>query len=249
MLSYNDFGPTDGFPVLVQHGSIASVRDTGLFAGLAGEMRVIAIARPGYGESSPYQLRDVLEYGEIVATLVSALGLGHFGVLSCSSGAPYGYAIAGTCPDRVQGVYVYSGTPALYDEAVRAGWPFPVTTGLTVAESQRLAYEVFFANMEESDRSSADVVDSMAHGCFGEAQNLRIRFEDWGFQIGEIAAPVFMQHSKVDEVIPYGLAVRTAELLPYCELELLEDGSHFSADGLDSFIRTTVVRQIESTLR
>ena len=57
VLSYAEYGKQDGFPILVQHGLIASIRDYHLFDRLleAGA-HLVCIARPGYGESSPYRL-------------------------------------------------------------------------------------------------------------------------------------------------------------------------------------------------
>jgi len=52
VLAYNDFGNKDGFPILVQHGTMASISDIDCFADLGKIARVICIARPGYGESS-----------------------------------------------------------------------------------------------------------------------------------------------------------------------------------------------------
>jgi len=83
---------------------------------------------------------------------------------------------------------------------------------------------------------------TMANNCFGEGQNLRLRFKDWGFTLSDIKAKVYMQHSKKDEVLPYTMAERTAKLLCNCEFELLEDGSHFSGDGYESFLQNTVMK-------
>jgi len=44
--------------------------------------------------------------------------------------------------------------------------------------------------------------------------------------------------------VPFRTAVRTAELLPNCELELAETGPHFSNEVLDDFIRTTIGKEI-----
>ena len=84
----------------------------------------------------------------------------------------------------------------------------------------------------------------MANNYFGEGQNLRIRFKDWGFTLPEIKAKVYMQHSKKDDVLPYIMAERTAKLLYDCELELLEEGGHFTNEGYESFIRNTVIKNI-----
>ena len=125
VLAYNDFGNSNGFPILVQHGTMASIKDTGYFDNLGKIARIICIARPGYGESSPYVLQNLLEYGTITAKLVKELGIDKFDILASSAGALYGYAIAKAYSDRTRNVYVYSGTPALYDSEVQKNWPFP----------------------------------------------------------------------------------------------------------------------------
>ena len=84
----------------------------------------------------------------------------------------------------------------------------------------------------------------MANNCFGEGQNLRIRFKNWGFTLSDIKAKVFMQHSKKDEVLSYIMAEKTTKLLCDCELELLEEGGHFTVEGYESFIQNTVIKNI-----
>jgi len=242
VLAYNDFGNSEGFPILVQHGTMASIKDIGLFESLGKIARIICIARPGYGDSTPYVLQNLLEYGAIVAKLVKELSIDKFDVLASSAGALYGYAIAKACPVETRNIYVYSGTPALYDAEVQKNWPFPITKEMTVEDSQKIAFEVFFSRFSEQEKEQDFIKDSMANNCFGEGQNLRLRFRDWGFTLSDIKVKVYMQHSKKDEVLPYFFAERTAKLLRDCELELLEDGSHFTPEGYVSFLQNTVMR-------
>jgi len=244
VLAYNDLGNGNGFPILVQHGTMASIKDTGFFDNLGQIARIICIARPGYGESSPYVLHNLLEYGEIIAKLVKDLGISKFDVLASSAGALYGYAIAKACSDKTRNIYVYSGTPALYDSEVQIKWPFPISREITVEDSQKIAFEVFFSHFTEQEKEQDYIKDSMANNCFGEGQNLRLRFKDWGFNLSEIKVKVYMQHSKKDEVIPYLMAERTAKLLCDCEFELLEEGGHFTVEGYESFIQNTVIKNI-----
>jgi pimeloyl-ACP methyl ester carboxylesterase len=244
IISYNDFGNKNGFPIFVQHGTTASIKDIGYFNELQRIARVICIARPGYGESSPYLLENILEYGNIVSKLIETISIKQFDILSSSAGAPYGYAIAKACQDKTRNIYVYSGTPALYDENIQKNWPFPVNKNFTVEESQKIAYEVFYANVPSSELEKDYIKDSMANNCFGEGQNLRIRFNDWGFRLPEIKSKVYMQHNKQDGVIPYKLAIMTKELLPNCEIELLEDGEHFTEEGYKLFINDTIIKNM-----
>lgn len=59
-ISYADFGNPNGFPILLQHGLIASIKDVHLFHRLVDfGARLISPARPGYGESTPYEMTDI----------------------------------------------------------------------------------------------------------------------------------------------------------------------------------------------
>ena len=93
-LAYAEYGDKNGYPVLAQHGLIASIEDHALFESLINSgIRLICMARPGYGESSPYPMARIAEWGEIVSGLVDELALPYFDVLGMSSGAPYSYSI------------------------------------------------------------------------------------------------------------------------------------------------------------
>ncbi len=53
-LSFAEYGSQTGFPILVQHGMIASIKDAAIFSPLIDlGVRLICIARLGFGESSP----------------------------------------------------------------------------------------------------------------------------------------------------------------------------------------------------
>ena len=244
VLAYNDFGNIEAFPILIQHGTMASIKDIGLFKSLSKVARIICIARPGYGESSPYILHNILEYGEIVAKLVEELKIKQFDVIGSSAGAIYGYAIAKACFDKIRKIFVYSGAPALYDMEVQKNWPYPISNEISVEDSQKIAFEVFFSRFTEQEKELDCIKDSMANNCFGEGQNIRLRFKDWGFTLSEVKAKVYMQHNKTDEVLPYILAEKTAKLLNDCELELLEGGNHFTEEGFESFIQNIVIKNI-----
>jgi pimeloyl-ACP methyl ester carboxylesterase len=246
-LSFADHGDSRGYPVLVQHGMIASIRDYPLFGRLiqAG-IRLISVARPGYGESSPYEMKDMAEWGDIVAVLAHELDLAHFDVLGLSSGAPYGYAIGYRLPGKVRRIFVLSGTPALYDPSVQAHWPHPIDRHATLTELQTLARDLFFSGLSDEDRSRNDIRDSMMNDCFGIAQDLRLRCRDWGFTLADVKATVYMQHSRADDQVPFITAEMTSRLLPDCRFEARESGGHFTPQVLNEFIDRTMIGHFES---
>ena len=244
-LAYAEYGDTHGYPILVQHGLIASIDDYELFDRLIRlNARVVCVARPGYGESSPYVMASFAEWADIVAPLISALGLGPFDLLGMSSGAPYSYALGWRYPDRVRNLYIFSGLPALYDHVVRARWPYPLNPDATLAEMEELAQRLFFSNLSASDRAKDDMIDSMRRHGFGVAQDLRLRARPWGFTLAAVPQKVYMRHSQTDESVPFDAAARTAQLLPHCELEPMTAGPHFSVEALDDFIQHTVAPRL-----
>ena len=244
-LSFAEYGDKNGFPILVQHGLIASIDDYDLFDRLLQiKARLICAARPGYGESSPYEMTSYSEWADLTALLIGELELTQFDILGMSSGAPYSYSIGYRFPDKVRNIYIFSGMPALYDEIVLSYWPYGVIKNKNMDDLQKLAHELFFANLTQDDLRKNDIRDSTKYHAFGVAQDLNLRFMDWGFRLSDVKEKVFMRHSKCDDAVPYKAAVRTAELLPNCDLELTETGSHFSKEALDDFINRAIVDYI-----
>ncbi len=236
-LSYAEYGCPGGFPVLVQHGMIASICDGALFARLGTlGARVISMARPGYGLSSPRNMSTIAEWGDMVALLVGALDLQHFDVLGISSGAPYAYAVGSSLSERVRNIFILSGTPALFEPDIAAHWPYPLDRAAEIPELQNLARRLFFSSLTEAERSRNDIRDSMGNDCYGIALDLKLRCRGWGLSLSQITAPVYMQHSVKDEHVPFITAIKTARLLPNCHLYAVEQGDHFSAEVLDGFI-------------
>ncbi len=236
ILSYAEYGSKTGFPILIQHGLIASIKDGNLFQRLIDlGTRVICIARPGYGESSPCEMKNIAEWGEIVAVLVDELRLTRFDVFGISSGAPYSYSIAYRFPDRTRNVFILSGIPALYDEEVVAHWPFEVKKDASIAEMQKLAHDLFFSDLSQEDMQQDDIKDSLMNDCFGIGLDFRIRGMDWGFKLSDVKPHVVMRHSRSDN---FKTAEITSRLLPDCTLDVRENDAHFSQAVLDDFIQT-----------
>lgn len=240
-LSYAEYGDPSGFPILIQHGLIASITDATLFTRLTNlHTRLICIARPGYGDSSPYTLKTIGAWASVVGHLIEALHLSQFDVLGMSSGAPYSYALAHHFPQKVRNLYIFSGTPALYDAQVQAHWPFPITHNANLPDLQQLAHDLFFANLSQADLENDAIKDSLRNNCFGPALDLQIRVEDWGFKLADVPTQVYMQHSRTDTSVPYSTALRTSQLLPNCSFLTRDSGEHFSPETLDAFFESTL---------
>jgi pimeloyl-ACP methyl ester carboxylesterase len=182
------------------------------------------------------------EWGEIISVLVDKLGLSQFDVLGMSSGAPYSYAIGYKLPEKVRSIFIFSGTPALYDEKIVEHWPYPMQKDASLPELEQVAKEIFFSNVSGDDLARNDIRDSMMNDCFGIAQDLKLRCVAWGFKLSDVRVPVYMEHSRTDRDVPFITAEMTAKLLPHCQLEIRE-GEHFSEEKLDRFIRNMILRR------
>jgi pimeloyl-ACP methyl ester carboxylesterase len=241
--SYVEYGKSNGLPILIQHGLIASIKDYDLFQSLidAGR-RVICIARPGYGESSPFLMHDVSDWGRIVSSLHNELHINDFDVLGTSSGAPYCYSIANSLKKETRKIYIFSGTPALFNNDIASHWPYPLDRNANIPDLQKLAKDLFFSNLSDNDNKRNDIIDSTKHNCFGIALDLQIRCRDWGFDLSQINITVYMQHARTDSQVPFITAELTSKLLPKCIFEPRETGDHFSKELLEDFLKKTIIK-------
>lgn len=241
-ISINEFGDPDGFPIIINHGMIASITDNELFSSLveAGK-RIVCIARPGYGASSPFELQNVGEWGKVVNKIVHKMNLMQFDTLGISSGAPYSYAIAYEIPEKVRNVYIFSGTPALFDSRVVKLWPYPIDAEISLPALQVLAKNLFFSNGAPKENKA--LIDSYRNECFGIALDLKIRCRDWGFALSKIKTKVTMEHSINDTSAPFAAAELTSKMLGNCKLLKRKNGDHFSKELLNEFLINVVLKQ------
>src|SRR3954462_8520610 len=115
-LAYAEWGDPQGRPIIACHGTPGCrlnrhpnqelVRSTGA--------RVVAFDRPGYGQSSRFRGRRVVDVVDDVARLADHLGLSEFAVVGGSGGGPHALAIAALLGDRVTRVGCVVGV-APYD--------------------------------------------------------------------------------------------------------------------------------------
>jgi pimeloyl-ACP methyl ester carboxylesterase len=103
-LGYASYGDPAGVPVLYCHGWPGSHLD---FAPNDGAARragthVLAVDRPGVGDSDLRAGRRLAEWPNDIAALVDGLGIDRFAVLGFSFGGPYAVAVAHALGDRVR---------------------------------------------------------------------------------------------------------------------------------------------------
>jgi pimeloyl-ACP methyl ester carboxylesterase len=98
-----EIGRPTGVPVFHFHGSGSSRLEALLVADAAEKagVRLIALDRPGIGESDPCHRDRLLDWPEKVVEIADALKIRKFAVVGMSAGGPYALACAAGIPDRL----------------------------------------------------------------------------------------------------------------------------------------------------
>ena len=124
-LGYAEYGPASGRPLLWFHGTPGARRQIAPAmrrAAMERGVRLVAVERPGIGDSDPHLYGAVVEWADDVQALCDALEIDRFAVAGLSGGGPYTLACAHEMPERVVTAVVLGGVaPAVGDEAATGG--------------------------------------------------------------------------------------------------------------------------------
>lgn len=106
VLSVETSGDSDGFPVVLMHGTPGSRNGPKPRFSVLYRLgvRLITYDRPGYGGSSRSPGRKVVDAAADVLTIMDYLGIDEFSVVGRSGGGPHALACAARCPSRVKRV-------------------------------------------------------------------------------------------------------------------------------------------------
>lgn len=258
-LSYAAIGPHDGHPVLYMHGAVGSplrrVPELDDALGSLG-IRYLMVDRPGFRDSDLLPGRKVVDLAADVESLADRLGLGRFGVVGVSAGAPYALACAARLPDRASTAVVSPLSPHAplhaskqtqlrYRLPLRLMVRMPATVawaGNRFAALMRRRPEVGVKMMEigacEADRTlltepacrqalAESFLAAMRGGARPMVEDYLVCCRPWGFEPAEVAGPVQIWHGMQDKLVPVATALRLASELPNAEVSIDLDQGHF----------------------
>lgn len=107
------FGAENGSPIFYFHGYPGCRLSGGAFFDRAGKKlgaRIIAIDRPGIGNSSPQPGRELVDFPSDVRELAEHLKLKSYGIIGVSGGGPYALACArALSPEKLKAVSIIGG--------------------------------------------------------------------------------------------------------------------------------------------
>jgi pimeloyl-ACP methyl ester carboxylesterase len=257
-LAFEEFGDPGGRPVLSFHGGMSSRLDATPAHGAAANLgiRLISPDRPGIGCSTYQANRRLVDWADDVAALADALGLGRFAVMGWSSGGPYAAVCGALLPERVTRVALLSSAIPLDIFGTTRGLTFDDRTLLfLVRRTPRLAatlMRVMIADATETrlyrevirsfppvDRAViremgppaqavAFVRESMRQGPDGCLQDYRIFGDPWGFDLGQVTAPVDLWEGAEDRTGPPDYRDFLLRHLPDASLCVVPDEGHIS---------------------
>ena len=124
-LFYREAGPKDAPVVLLLHGfPTSSHQYRNLIGRLADKYRVIAPDLPGFGFSDAPDARS-FDYtfdhlAEIIEDFTDAIGLSRYALYVFDYGAPVGFRLAMSRPERVAALISQNGNA--YEEGLSDGW-------------------------------------------------------------------------------------------------------------------------------
>jgi len=245
-----------GTPTAVfwHHGSpnIGSPPEPLFAAAEANGLRWVSYDRPGYGGSSPREVRTVASAAADVAEIADALSIGRFAVLGHSGGGPHALACAALLPERVIAAVSMSAPAPLDADGLDwfADWSPGIAAENRAATGGRSTLEAHWAEAEPEDMSAyftqadiaaldgswswlAGVVDqAMQQGNQGFLEDTLATVQPWGFRPDAIGVPVLIMHGAKDKMVPSAHGEWLAARCPAAELRIVPDAGHITV--LDS---------------
>ncbi|MDO8147619.1 MULTISPECIES: alpha/beta fold hydrolase [unclassified Isoptericola] len=240
----HDSGGPGGAPVLVwHHGSPQSgeLLAPVVRAAAVGGMRVVSVARAGYGGSTRRPGRSVADAAGDVGHLLDELGVTACHVVGASGGGPHALALAALRPDLVRGAVTlagiapYDGTEAWFAAMADDGGLRSALDGTTARETYEETAEFDPASFTDADVAmlsgpwgalGADAGRAGEQWPEGLVDDDVAFVRPWGVDPAEVTVPTLVVQGGADRVVPrrHGASLRDA--LPQADLWLRPHDGH-----------------------
>ena len=255
LLAYEEYGRQEGRPVIYFHDAGSSRLEGALFHAQARDcgVRLIAIDRPGVGQSDFTPVSRPLDFGYDVLCLADRLGLQRFSMLSFGSGGLYALALARFHPGRVEFHGSLGGVPGSVFAEMSGSSPIASCLGgVTPALVKclvRLKHRLFPENpaqniarlgshLNYTDRKllqdrgfirrlELDQQEALRHGYRGVAQDIALSFRKLDFRLDEIGVPTAIWLGGADPLTQRADCEFLADRLPQARLYRAASLGHF----------------------
>ena len=240
------WGPADGHPLFVLHGSPGSrfLRHPDEVYQRAGA-RVITYDRPGYGGSTRLPGRRVSHAAADVLAIADQLGLTGFSVCGISCGGPHALAVAALAPERVRRCATVVGLGPAGAEGLdffagmaedeRRVWEW-VRQGEQAVVDHVLPEFMSLVEGLESGEAAEGLSEWTRHmlaqtfreaftkGPGGYIDDCLSLLQPWGFEVADVRAPTRIMMASDDEAVPPAHGQWLARHVPGAELIVVPGG-------------------------
>ena len=255
-----ELGDPTGPAVLYFHGFPGSRLEARVAADAATRLglRLLAVDRPGFGQSTFQARRTVGSWATDVAALADQLALRRFSIVGVSGGAPYALACAARLSDRLARVALVCPLGPLDVAHGRAGMLAQDRVMLALATRaaplargavHMLAHwmrqdadryvKFMMAGMVSPDRElfadpgyralvMASTAEALRQGGTGAAWELTLIARPWDFRLEDVRMSVSLWQGLADQILPAAMARRLAAALPACTPRFLPGEGHLS---------------------
>ncbi len=172
-LGYAEYGPASGRPLLWFHASPGARRQIAPDAregACERDIRIIAIERPGIGDSTPHLYEAIVHWAHDVEEFCIGKGIEGFDVVGLSGGGPYALACAAEMPDRVRNAVILGSlAPSTGPEAAEGAVSTATRMASPVMKHARAPLNLLMRNLIRVLAPKADpliqlVTSRMPHG-------------------------------------------------------------------------------------
>lgn len=255
-----ELGDPSGPAVLYFHGYPGSRLEARVAATAAAQLglRLLAVDRPGFGQSTFQRGRTVRGWARDVGALADRLSLGRFSIVGVSGGGPYALACAALLPHRLARVAlvcplgpleaVGGKTGMLTQDRLLLGLAAraaPIARGIVhmlvhwMRKDMERYLRFMMAGMVSPDRDLfadpgyrslvlTSTAEALRQGGKGAAWELSLMARPWDFQLQDVRLPVSLWQGLVDQILPATMARRLAAALPSCHARFLPGEGHLS---------------------
>lgn len=259
-VGYAVFGDSSfGEPIFYLHGFPGSRLEVG-FADAAARktgITLIGLDRPGFGVTSHYPRRALLDWPADMVEVADALNIGCFSILGISGGSPYALACAAAIPSRLKRVGIISGLGSVEIPGALREMNFFNRSMLTLAARAPAAAKVLVGRLaralhrhpramirwlmtvsppEDKKILRRPDVRSLLEKNFREGlrgdsagitQELALIARPWGFDVRNISVPVILWHGQEDDYVPLCMGEYHAKTIPGCTAHFIPGQGHF----------------------
>ncbi|KAF2480196.1 Alpha/Beta hydrolase protein [Neohortaea acidophila] len=265
-LDYCISGAKDGFPLLFSHsspGAWTPVPHLAKACATHGFM-LVTWSRPGFGGSTRRKGRRVVDEVDSVRALLGHLGRERFAAMGWSAGGPHALAcaamngcvaavvVAGLAPYDAEGLMwapdISKHVGREGESAIREKYEArrPGMISITAAE-------IFAGEKPGPDKQAMSDIPGLAQ-CGEDSFREALKFsvdgmvdddlafrEPWGFDVADIAVPVFLYHGTSDPYVPFTHAQWNASHLGRVTTHFEEGGGHVSViQDVDGMLREII---------